>query len=255
MTLRRRRATASTRCAGGRAPGDDYRFVLDGGGRCPTRARAGSRAGCAAPRGCSTRGALAGATGCAALALADLVLYELHVGTLQRAGHVRRRDRAPARRSRELGVTAIEMMPVAEFPGARGWGYDGVYISAAQSSLRRPARLAALVAAAHDAGLAVILDVVYNHLGASGVTAMEAFGPYFTDKYETPWGKAINYDDAECDPVREWVLQSAEGWVRDFAHRRAAARRDPRDLRRRAPEHIVAAIGRARARGPTRARS
>ena len=100
----------------------------------------------------------------------------------------------------ELGVTAIEVMPVAEFPGARGWGYDGVYISASQSSYGGPADFATLVAAAHERGLAVILDVVYNHLGASGVTAMEAFGPYFTAKYETPWGKAINYDDAECDP-------------------------------------------------------
>ncbi len=70
--------------------------------------------------------------------------------------------------------------------------------------------------AAHEDGLAVILDVVYNHVGASGVKALEAFGPYFTEKYETPWGRAINYDDADCDPVREWVLQSASGWVRDF---------------------------------------
>ena len=62
----------------------------------------------------------------------------------------------------------------------------------------------------------MILDVVYNHVGASGTPALEAFGPYFTDKYETPWGRAINYDDADCDPVREWVLQSAEGWIRDF---------------------------------------
>jgi maltooligosyltrehalose trehalohydrolase len=72
------------------------------------------------------------------------------------------------------------------------------------------------VRAAHEAGLAVILDVVYNPVGASGTPAFEAFGPYFTDKYETPWGRAMNYDDAQCDPVREWVLQSATGWVRDF---------------------------------------
>jgi maltooligosyltrehalose trehalohydrolase len=113
-------------------------------------------------------------------------------------------------------VTAIEIMPVAEFPGARGWGYDGVYISAAQSSYGGPLAFAELVAAAHREGLAVILDVVYNHLGASGAQAFEAFGPYFTSKYETPWGKAMNYDDPECGPVREWVCQSAEGWVRDF---------------------------------------
>ena len=145
----------------------------------------------------------------------ELVIYELHIGTFTEAGTFA----AAADHLHELaqlGVTAIEVMPVAEFPGARGWGYDGVYISAAQSSYGGPLEFARLVAAAHRHGLAVILDVVYNHLGASGVTAMEAFGPYFTAKYETPWGKAINYDDAYCDPVREWVCQSAEGWVRDF---------------------------------------
>ena len=107
-------------------------------------------------------------------------------------------------------------MPVAEFPGARGWGYDGVYLSAAQSSYGGPLELAQLVAAAHERGLAVILDVVYNHVGASGAQALEAFGPYFTAKYETPWGKAINYDDEWSDPVREWVCQSAEYWVSEI---------------------------------------
>ncbi len=97
-------------------------------------------------------------------------------------------------------MTAIEVMPVAEFPGARGWGYDGVYLSAAQSSYGGPHAFARLVEAAHGAGLAVILDVVYNHIGASGVKALEAFGPYFTEKYETPWGRAINYDDDGLRP-------------------------------------------------------
>ena len=140
-------------------------------------------------------------------------------------------------------MTAIEIMPVAEFPGARGWGYDGVYISAAQSSYGGPEALAELVAAAHARGLAVLLDVVYNHLGASGVTAVEAFGPYFTEKYETPWGKAINYDDADCDPVREWVCQSAEGWVRDFGI--DGLRLDAiHAIFDSSAEHIVAAVAR-----------
>jgi maltooligosyltrehalose trehalohydrolase len=145
----------------------------------------------------------------------ELVLYELHVGTFSQEGTF---DSAIPYLSdlAELGVNAIEIMPVAEFPGARGWGYDGVYLSAAQSSYGGPEGLARLAAAAHEAGLAVVLDVVYNHVGASGVKALEAFGPYFTERYETAWGRAINYDDAHCDPVREWVLQSAEGWVRDF---------------------------------------
>jgi maltooligosyltrehalose trehalohydrolase len=172
----------------------------------------------------------------------DLVVYELHVGTFSQAGTfaaaVEHLDALA-----QLGVTAIEIMPVAEFPGARGWGYDGVYISAAQSSYGGPAALAELVAAAHARGLAVILDVVYNHLGASGVTAMEAFGPYFTGKYETPWGKAINYDDADCDPVREWVCQSAEGWVRDFGI--DGLRLDAiHAIFDSSAEHIVAAVAR-----------
>jgi maltooligosyltrehalose trehalohydrolase len=145
----------------------------------------------------------------------QLLIYELHIGTFSGAGTftgaIEHLD-ALAR----LGVTAIELMPVAEFPGARGWGYDGVYLSAAQSSYGGPQALAQLVAAAHERGLAVILDVVYNHVGASGAQALEAFGPYFTAKYETPWGRAINYDDEWSDPVREWVCQSAEYWVSEM---------------------------------------
>jgi maltooligosyltrehalose trehalohydrolase len=147
--------------------------------------------------------------------LDEVVMYELHVGTFTRQGTF---DAAIEKLGglAELGVNTIELMPVAEFPGRRGWGYDGVYINAAQSSYGGPEALQRLIAAAHSHGLAVVLDVVYNHLGASGVKAMEAFGPYFTDKYETFWGKAINYDDDWSDPVREWVWQSAVGWIRDF---------------------------------------
>jgi maltooligosyltrehalose trehalohydrolase len=145
----------------------------------------------------------------------ELVIYELHIGTFTPQGtFVAAIEHLPA--LAELGITAIEVMPVAEFPGRHGWGYDGIYISATQSSYGGPHDFRRLVDAAHDAGLAVILDVVYNHVGASGTPALEAFGPYFTEKYETPWGRAMNYDDAECEPVREWVLQSAVGWIRDF---------------------------------------
>ena len=147
--------------------------------------------------------------------LEDLVIYELHIGTFSPEGTFAGAIPYLAELA-ALGVTAIEIMPIAEFPGHHGWGYDGVYLAAAQSSYGGPHGLIELVSAAHAEGLAVLLDVVYNHVGASGVKALEAYGPYFTDKYETPWGRAINYDDADCDPVREWVLQSAEGWVRDF---------------------------------------
>ncbi len=203
--------------------GDDYWFVLDGrawpdpcsrwqpeGLRGPSRVLSPPSQGRPGVLSSASQG-LAGQPA----RLEGLVVYELHVGTFSEPGTFS--GAIPYLRPlAELGVTAIEIMPVAEFPGARGWGYDGVYISAAQSSYGGPHDLAQLVAAAHEAGLAVILDVVYNHVGASGVMALEAFGPYFTDKYETPWGRAINYDDRDCDPVREWVLQSAAGWISDF---------------------------------------
>jgi maltooligosyltrehalose trehalohydrolase len=145
----------------------------------------------------------------------ELVLYELHVGTFTPEGSfAAAAAQLPALAA--LGITAVELMPVADFPGMRGWGYDGVYLSAAHRCYGGPRALAAFVDAAHAAGLGVVLDVVYNHVGASGVAALEAFGPYLTDKYQTFWGKAVNYDDAGCDAVREWVMQSAVGWVRDF---------------------------------------
>jgi maltooligosyltrehalose trehalohydrolase len=194
------------------APGQDYWFAVDGE-RFPDPCSRWQPDGLRGPSRIVSGGPRP--TGFDTPELAGLVIYELHVGTFSSAGTF---DGAIPylEELASLGVGAIEIMPVAEFPGRRGWGYDGVYLSAAQSSYGGPEGLVRLVQAAHRAGLAVILDVVYNHVGASGTPALEAFGPYFTDKYETPWGRAINFDDADCDPVREWVLQSAEGWVRDF---------------------------------------
>ena len=196
-------------------PGEDYAFVVDGRelpDPCTRFQPEGLRG---ASRLLDARGLPGAADGFVPRPLEEQVIYELHVGTFSDAGTFA--GAIPhLEELAQLGVTAIEVMPVAEFPGARGWGYDGVYISAAQSSYGGPEGFAELIAAAHGHGLAVILDVVYNHVGASGDQALQAFGPYFTDKYSTPWGEAINYDDADCDPVREWVCQSAEGWVRDF---------------------------------------
>jgi maltooligosyltrehalose trehalohydrolase len=107
-------------------------------------------------------------------------------------------------------------MPVADFPGDRGWGYDGVYVWAAHRAYGGPDALHRFVDAAHAAGIAVVLDLVYNHVGASGEKALRAFGPYFTDRYGTFWGEALNYDDRDSGAVREWALQSAEMWVRDL---------------------------------------
>jgi maltooligosyltrehalose trehalohydrolase len=174
--------------------------------------------------------------------LADTVLYELHVGTFTAEGTFE--AAIPQLRGlRELGITAIELMPVAAFPGRHGWGYDGVYISAAHDPYGGPHGLQRLVDAAHAEGLAVVLDVVYNHVGASGVQGLEAFGPYFTSRYETPWGRAMNYDDADSDAVREWVLQSAEQWIRDF--QLDGLRLDAiHAIVDSNPEHLVAAIAR-----------
>ncbi|MCW3041397.1 MAG: treZ [Solirubrobacterales bacterium] len=147
--------------------------------------------------------------------LRDAVIYELHVGTFTDEGTF---DSAIAELPRlaALGITVVEIMPIAEFPGHHNWGYDGVYLWATQSSYGGPEAFARFVDAAHAAGIAVILDVVYNHVGASGEKALRAFGPYFTDTYSTFWGGALNYDEAQSGGVREWVLQSAEMWVRDL---------------------------------------
>ncbi len=143
--------------------------------------------------------------------LDELVLYELHVGTFSEAGTF---DGVVPRLHglRELGITAIELMPVATFPGERGWGYDGLYTFAVHPAYGGPAGLARLVDAAHAEGLGVILDVVYNHVGP-GNEALRAFGPYFTDRHETFWGDALDYRQRG---VREWAIQNAEQWVRDF---------------------------------------
>ena len=174
--------------------------------------------------------------------MADAVIYELHVGTFSPGGTFR--DAIPYLHGlRELGVNVVELMPIGEFPGRHGWGYDGVYISAPQSSYGGPAGLAELVDAAHGEGLAVILDVVYNHLGASGTPAVEAFGPYFTDAHETVWGRAINYDREHGGAVREWALQSAEQWLRDY-HLDGLRLDAVHAIRDDSPEHMVAAIAR-----------
>jgi len=105
-----------------------------------------------------------------------------------------------------LGVTALELMPVAQFPGSRNWGYDGVYPFAVQHSYGGPEGLKRLVKACHERDLAVVLDVVYNHIGPEG-NYLESYGPYFTDRYRTPWGKALNFDGPESEAVREFFIQ------------------------------------------------
>ena len=192
------------------APGDDYRYVLDGGDAWPDPCSRAQPEGVRGPSRVVDTAALA-IRAAPPLDLGRLVLYELHVGTFSQAGTF---DGAipqlPA--LREAGITAIEVMPVATFPGERGWGYDGLYTSAPHPAYGGPEGFARLVDAAHAAGLGVVLDVVYNHIGP-GDEALEAFGPYFTTRHGTAWGKAIDYLRR---PVREWAVQNAELWVGDY---------------------------------------
>lgn len=146
--------------------------------------------------------------------LQDYVLYELHVGTfsaqstfeaiIERLTYLR-----------DLGITAIELMPVAEFPGRRNWGYDGVSLYAPHAGYGGPTGLKRLVNAAHSLGLAVVLDVVYNHLGPEG-NYLGEFGPYFTSRYRTPWGDAINFDGPESGPVRSFFIDNALHWITNY---------------------------------------
>jgi maltooligosyltrehalose trehalohydrolase len=146
--------------------------------------------------------------------LRQYIFYELHVGTFSPEGTF---DGVAARldRLRDLGITAIEIMPIAQFPGRRNWGYDGVYPFAVQNSYGGPNGLKSLVNACHKAGLAVVLDVVYNHLGPEG-NYLPNFGPYFTTRYRTPWGEALNFDGPESDHVRRFFIENALYWQTEF---------------------------------------
>jgi maltooligosyltrehalose trehalohydrolase len=146
--------------------------------------------------------------------LKDYVIYELHVGAYTAEGNFE--AIIPyLEELKGLGVTAIELMPVGQFPGSRNWGYDGVYPFAVQNSYGGPQALKRLVNACHLQGLAVVLDVVYNHLGPEGNYLWD-FGPYFTDRYRTLWGSSINFDGPQSDEVRRFFVDNALYWVRDF---------------------------------------
>lgn len=146
--------------------------------------------------------------------LAGAIIYELHVGTFTSAGTS---DGAIERLPHlaDLGVTHVEPMPVAEFPGRRGGGYDGVALWAPHHAYGGPRGLQRLVGACHGLGLAVVLDVVYNHVGPSG-SSLGPGGPYFTDRYRTAWGEAVNFDGPDSDEVRRFVIENALMWLRDY---------------------------------------
>lgn len=144
----------------------------------------------------------------------ELIIYELHTGTYSPDGTFEGIS-AKLPELKNLGINAIEIMPVSSFPGTRNWGYDGVFPYAVQESYGGAVQLQKLVDDCHKQGIAVILDVVYNHLGPEG-NYLPKFGPFFTGKYKTPWGEAINFDDAFSDEVRTFFLENAMMWIRDF---------------------------------------
>jgi maltooligosyltrehalose trehalohydrolase len=146
--------------------------------------------------------------------LSSALLYELHIGTFTPEGTF---EAAESRLDylKELGVTHVELMPIANFPGKRGWGYDGVDLYAPFSAYGEPDDLKHLVNACHDKGLAVVLDVVYNHLGPVG-NYLGKFGPYFTDSHSTPWGSAVNFEEAGSTEVRRFLIDNALMWLRDY---------------------------------------
>src|SRR5215472_5814824 len=148
------------------------------------------------------------------LPLEQYVIYELHTGTFTPAGSfdgvIEKLDYLS-----NLGITVIELMPVSAFPGERNWGYDGVGLYAVQATYGGPRGLKRLVDAAHQCGLAVILDVVYNHFGNEG-SYLRQFGPYFTNRHSTPWGDAINYDQPGSEHVRRFVIENALYWIQEY---------------------------------------
>jgi maltooligosyltrehalose trehalohydrolase len=196
-------------------PGSDYGFSLDGGAVLPDPRSPWQ------PRGVHGRSRLVDHSafpwtddGWRGLHLPSAVLYELHVGTFTPEGTF---DAVVARLDHlvDLGVTAVELLPVAEFPGTRGWGYDGVALYAPYSGYGGPEGLKRLVDACHARGLGVVIDVVYNHLGPDG-NHLPNFGPYFSDKYRTNWGSAVNFDGPGSDAVRDFVVDNALMWLRDY---------------------------------------
>lgn len=148
------------------------------------------------------------------IALAETVIYEIHVGTFTPEG---RFDAVIPRLSqlKELGINALELMPVMDFPGERNWGYDGVYPFSVHHAYGGPDGLKRLVNASHKAGMAVILDVVYNHLGPEG-NYLGDYGPYCTDRYKTPWGEALNFDGVWSNEVRNFFIENALHWFHNY---------------------------------------
>ena len=196
-------------------PGTDYAFSLDGGPPRPDPRSAFQPGGIDGPSRVVDHSAFSWADGSwRGVPLPGSVLYECHIGTFSAEGTF---DGAIEHLEHlvDLGIDAIELMPVAEFSGARGWGYDGVDLFAPHHAYGGPDGLKRLIDAAHGHGLGVVLDVVYNHLGPAG-NYLPEFGPYFSARYQTNWGDAVNFDGPGSDEVRRFVIDNALMWLRDY---------------------------------------
>jgi maltooligosyltrehalose trehalohydrolase len=202
-------------CKADLADGDDYAFSVDGSEALPDPRSRSQPAGVHGPSRLIAHPRTREHQHWRGFPISEAVMYELHVGTFTARGTF---DAAITRLDHliDLGINAIELMPVGEFPGRRGWGYDGVDLFAPHSAYGGPGGLHRLVDACHARGIAVVLDVVYNHVGPEGDYLGE-FGPYFTTRYETPWGSAFNYDGEQSDEVRRFVLDNVEMWLREYS--------------------------------------
>jgi maltooligosyltrehalose trehalohydrolase len=174
------------------------------------------------------------------VAMEDAVLYELHIGTFTPEGSWRAAAEALPHLA-ELGITVLEVMPVADFPGRFGWGYDGVNLFAPTRLYGQPDDFRAFVDRAHQLGLAVILDVVYNHLGPRGNYLREFSATYFTDRYVTPWGESLNYDGDGSTPVRQLFVSNAEHWIAEY-HLDGLRLDATHAVNDGSPRHIIAEI-------------
>lgn len=199
----------------GVGPGADYAYLIDGSLQRPDPVSRSQPRGVHGPsRVVDTQAFNWSDAQWRGRCLEDYLVYELHVGTFSAEGTFAAViPKLPY--LRDLGVTAVEIMPVAEFPGGRNWGYDGVHLYAPQSTYGGPDGLQQLVDACHRHGLAMILDVVYNHLGPEG-NYLAAFAPYFCDRYRTPWGDAVNFDGPDADGVRRFFIDNALYWLTEY---------------------------------------
>ena len=223
-------------------PGERYTYRLDGGIERPDPASHFQPQGVHAPSEVVPRDFAWTDAAWRGVAWDNLVIFEAHVGLISPEGTFTGLI-AEIDRLVDLGITALELMPVNQFPGSRNWGYDGVHLYAPQNSYGGPQALKSLVDACHARGLAVILDVVYNHFGPEGNYLAE-FGPYFDDSRRSAWGPALNFDGPDSRPVRDFFIGNAVYWLEEF-HVDGFRLDATHAIVDRSPLHVLAELGEA----------